>query len=601
MPTSLFRSKRAWTNQRPNMSRLSFELHSLLGVVVREDETPKERYQREGRFACMIIKIIILVAIWLFFAIMIMLEEPHDPFPTMLMLQAEQYYNYTIKEPTGGCGCIAIELSGEVNEESAKALERALRSHVNPIMFIRVQRFNAKSNNSAWESPKWSIYLADMAKNKVVKKYFTIAKREESADEGEKLQLAFLTDLRDEIVVSLIVNLNPVPRSMGIWAGFVLLCLLYVLIIFDVVDRTFAALLTSSAAIAVLCVMHARPTLTVLISWIDWETMMLLFGMMIMVAILSETGVFDYFAVRAYKYSGGNTWPLIFFLCFFAGILSAFLDNVTIVLLMVPVTVRLCEALTLRPNYVLITVALFSNLGGTMTPVGDPPNVIIATNHYVKRDGITFMNFTVHMLPGVLISMIIAFILVYFMLRNILYVRSEAQVEQMVVALEKQAERQNAQPMPTPESLRKAINERIAESQQHAQHAKFFSLKPVPNFERTLDEMQKIYVVRDRILLIKCAVVLCLTIVLFFAHSLPFMKGFTLAWIAIMCAILLLILANLPDLNAALMYVEWSTLLFFAALFIFMEALAEMGLIDWLSCSCCGLAPSSRPLWTTYP
>jgi len=164
--------------------------------------------------------------------------------------------------------------------------------------------------------------------------------------------------------------------------------------------------------------MNSRPNFDTIIEWIDMETLMLLFGMMVMVGVLSDTGIFDYLSVLAYQLSRGKIWYLFFYLCMFTGILSAFLDNVTMVLLMVPVTIRLCEILRLNTLLVLISIAVFSNIGGTLTPVGDPPNVIIATNRFVSEHGIKFVNFTLHMFPAVFASMLLAFLMLYCMYRN---------------------------------------------------------------------------------------------------------------------------------------------------------------------------------------
>jgi P protein len=132
--------------------------------------------------------------------------------------------------------------------------------------------------------------------------------------------------------------------------------------------------------------------MTELVSWIDVETLLLLFSMMVIVAILSETGIFDYMAVLAYKVTGGRIWPLINTLCLFTALLSAFLDNVTVSLLMTPVSIRLCEVMELNAVPVLMAMVIYSNIGGTATAVGDPPNVIIASNQHVKDAVTLFFN-----------------------------------------------------------------------------------------------------------------------------------------------------------------------------------------------------------------
>ncbi|KAJ4943305.1 hypothetical protein JOQ06_005808, partial [Pogonophryne albipinna] len=160
----------------------------------------------------------------------------------------------------------------------------------------------------------------------------------------------------------------------------------YVLIIFEVVHRTLAAMLGSLAALAALAVIGDRPSLVTVMEWIDYETLALLFGMMVLVAIFSDTGFFDYCAVKAYQLSRGRVWPMIIILCLIAAILSAFLDNVTTMMLFTPVTIRLCEVLNLDPRHVLIAEIIFTNIGGAATAVGDPPNVIIVSNQALRRE-----------------------------------------------------------------------------------------------------------------------------------------------------------------------------------------------------------------------
>lgn len=94
--------------------------------------------------------------------------------------------------------------------------------------------------------------------------------------------------------------------------------------------------------------------------------------------------------MQAFRLARGQIWPLMTILCIFTGILSAFLDNVTTVLLMTPVTIKLCEIKNIDPKHVLIAQVIFSNIGGAATPVGDPPNVIIISSHVVKSLVIVF-------------------------------------------------------------------------------------------------------------------------------------------------------------------------------------------------------------------
>lgn len=200
------------------------------------------------------------------------------------------------------------------------------------------------------------------------------------------IRVHMTTNAEADIPVKFTYDATPMDKETGVIYAAVVLLGLYVLIIWEVVHRTFAAIVASTLAIGVLAAMDERPSMPKLISWIDVETLLLLFGMMILVAILSETGIFDFLAVYAYQVTNGQVWPLVNCLCIFTAVLSSFLDNVTTVLLMTPVTIRLCEVMELNPVPVLMSMVIYSNVGGTLTPVGDPPNVIIASNSYISKN-----------------------------------------------------------------------------------------------------------------------------------------------------------------------------------------------------------------------
>jgi len=201
-----------------------------------------------------------------------------------------------------------------------------------------------------------------------------------------ELSFEFTSSIEGELPLQLNVDESPIYKRDGVIYAAVVLCGLYVMIIWEIVNRTFAAIIASTLSVGILAALNSRPSMATIMGWIDVETLLLLFGMMILVAILSETGVFDYLAVYAYKITNGHVWPLINCLCLFTAVLSSFLDNVTTVLLMTPVTIRLCEVMCLNPVPILMCMVIYSNIGGALTPVGDPPNVIIASNNYISKN-----------------------------------------------------------------------------------------------------------------------------------------------------------------------------------------------------------------------
>jgi len=127
---------------------------------------------------------------------------------------------------------------------------------------------------------------------------------------------------------------------------------------------------------------------------IDWNVIFLLFGMMVIVGVLKQTGLFEFLALWAALKSGGHPYRLLVLLVLVTATVSPILDNVTCVLLVTPVTLSVCRQLGLAPAPYLISLILASNIGGTATLIGDPPNIIIGS-----RAGLSFLDFLVHSLP----------------------------------------------------------------------------------------------------------------------------------------------------------------------------------------------------------
>ncbi|KFU87494.1 P protein, partial [Chaetura pelagica] len=363
----------------------------------------------------------------------------------------------------------------------------------------------------------------------------------------------------------------------------------YVLIILEIVHRTLAAMLGSLAAIAALATVGERPSMAKVVEWIDYETLALLFGMMVLVAIFSETGFFDYCAVKAYRFSRGKVWAMITLLCLIAAILSAFLDNVTTMLLFTPVTIRLCEVLNLDPRHVLIAEVIFTNIGGAATAVGDPPNVIIVSNQELREKGLDFAAFTGHMFVGICLVVLVSFPFLRLLYWNKkLYNKEPSEIVELkheIYVWRLTAQRIN--PASREETAVKCLLmqkvltlELLLRTKLRTFHRQIS--QEDKNWETNIQELQKNHRITDKILLIKCLTVLGCVILMFFLNS--FVPGIylDLGWIAIFGAIWLLVLADIHDFEMILNRVEWATLLFFAALFVLMEALAHLHLIDYI-------------------
>ncbi|XP_030836468.1 P protein-like [Strongylocentrotus purpuratus] len=419
-----------------------------------------------------------------------------------------------------------------------------------------------------------------------MEKKFTDVK--EGCGDNTSYEVSFESNI-DELV-TLETEHTILPSSSKnevIWAAIILVAV-YILIGFELIHRTTAAMLGSFATLAVLTSYNQRPPLEEVMAWLDYDVLALLWGMMTIVAIFSETGFFDYCALLSYKWAKGKIWTLVTILCLFSGIVSAFLDNVTTILLMTPVTISLCEVLNIDPRHVLIAEVIFSNIGGTATAIGDPPNVIIVANSDIEAAGIGFANFTLHMCLGIVFCMIAGYGALRLLYRGInLHSMEPKAIRELkheieiwrrsavrIMVASKEENTVKALLLQKVSQLETQLRNQIYE-QRHTANEDV-------NWREKLQDLEQRYRITDHVLLAKCSFVLLVTILLFFIHSVVDTIYLDLGWISVIGAVAILLLADVHDIENVMHRVEWATLLFFAALFVLMEGLTELGLIEYI-------------------
>jgi Na+/H+ antiporter NhaD/arsenite permease-like protein len=259
------------------------------------------------------------------------------------------------------------------------------------------------------------------------------------------------------------------------------------------------------------------------IAAIDWATLGLLAGMMVIVGLTEPTGVFTFLALRVAQLSRGQPVALVLLLALVTGVLSAFLDNLTAILLVVPITLLIADLLRISPIPLVLVEIVASNIGGTATLIGDPPNIMIGTH----RSELSFIDFIVNLAPVALVTLAVVAGGLAFAFR------SQLRVE--------------------PERAREVARLDAAADMRERKHVK-----------RTL-------------------AVLLGTIVAFFLHGLLHLEP---AVVALTGATVMLLVAA-DDVESALERVEWSTLFFFLGLFVMVGGLEERGVVDqvaeWLA------------------
>ncbi|MFC2046374.1 SLC13 family permease, partial [Chloroflexota bacterium] len=194
----------------------------------------------------------------------------------------------------------------------------------------------------------------------------------------------------------------------SVWLAGGIFLITYALIVTERVHRTVSALL-GGVAVILLGVLSQEEAFQA----IDWNVIFLLAGMMVIANVLQETGLFQWIAIQSVKLGKGDPFRILIILSAVIAVSSAFLDNVTIVVLAAPVALFVAASLRVSPVPFLIAAILASNIGGTATLVGDPPNILIGS-----AAGIDFLTFAANLVPISLLILIVFFGLCWFLFRR---------------------------------------------------------------------------------------------------------------------------------------------------------------------------------------
>ena len=311
--------------------------------------------------------------------------------------------------------------------------------------------------------------------------------------------------------------------SVGsMWLAAILFVITYGVVMSEKVNRAVVALVAAGLMI-ILGILNQEAA----IRGIDFNTIGLLIGMMVIVAITRQSGIFQFLAIWAAKKVDARPWGILVMISLVTAVTSAFLDNVTTVLLVVPVTLLITEELKVKPYPYLFAMIFASNIGGTATLIGDPPNIMIGS-----ATGLTFNDFAYNLAPLVLIVLAVTLIPIYFI---------------------------------------------------WGRH-----LKATPEDRQRVMQFNEFEAITNWRLLKQCLTVISLVVAGFvFAHSLKLEA----ATVAMTGAAVLLLLANFgkgPDDQSkhvleAFNEVEWITIFFFVGLFIVVHGVDSTGLLKLLA------------------
>ncbi len=311
---------------------------------------------------------------------------------------------------------------------------------------------------------------------------------------------------------------TPFVMDATFWTATIIFLLAYALIVSEKIHKTVVAIF-GAALMLVLKILEQKEAFHVEEFGIDWNVIFLLISMMIIINLMKPTGFFEYIAIKSAKLGKGEPMRIMTIFAIVTAVLSALLDNVTTVLLLAPVTLLIADALEVDPIPFLIAEALASNIGGTATLIGDPPNIMIAS-----KANLNFMDFIYNLTPAIIVIMAAFLFILKIMFGRKLHVR--------------------------------------------------------PELKQRILEMNEKEAIKDPVMLKKSLFVLSIVVVGFVLHG---TFNYEPATVALFGAGLLLLLSGTHEPHHVLAEVEWPTIFFFMGLFIIIGGVVKVGLIKWMS------------------
>jgi len=311
------------------------------------------------------------------------------------------------------------------------------------------------------------------------------------------------------------------------WLATLILLGVYVIISFEWMHRTLAALLAAALILFITYTLGTFDKSFYILSFedamgaIDLNVIFLLLGMMIFVGVMKRTGMFQFLAYKAYAWARGNVFVLALVLQFLTAVISAFLDNVTTMLLVIPVTIEIALTLKVHPLTFLIPQVFASNVGGTATLIGDPPNILIGS-----YTGLTFGQFVSNLSFICFLCLIVSS--VYYLWW----------------------------------------------------YKKAYLKADVRDVEATVAQLREQYQITDKKLMIQSLILLGFTILLFALHGFMHMQVSVAALIG---ALLLLAISRVDIVEMLEHEVEWPSLMFFVGLFVVIAGAESTGLIQQIA------------------
>uniref|UniRef100_A0A0A1WYA4 P protein n=1 Tax=Zeugodacus cucurbitae TaxID=28588 RepID=A0A0A1WYA4_ZEUCU len=552
-----------------------------------EDEAAESQTAMQKRKSkyLKIVKISVLFVIWLIFTSLLLVQPEHEHSKSNFICihnGTEKIFNVPEPSKSNGFFIIATGPFIMLSKHQLKKLAGKEKT-------LSIQLFQFVGSERHEVTKPWVLYLedtSDLDSIHLVERTKLFALQSISEKGSDKLQISMRTNIPEPLSLEFYYEPSPINLEIGVAIALVLVIGFYILLMLDIVHRALAIIVFCTLAISMLALLNLRPSLRTIIDWIDFEILLELFGLTLIIAILAETGIIDYITVRIYECSNGHIWPILNCLCFITFVLSSWLDNILMVLLIAPITMRVCELMELNPLPLLSCLIIYANVGNTLTPNGETPAEYVLNHEVLRREGIDAFVFVEHVLPGTIIAGASAYLYMRILYHdsNTMRYKDGAEIERLrrVIKVWSRTAKSISPYSKDEEAMRDTVLSKVRRLRKRLQRIGKMPTPP-PDYKETVKALKNEFQITDKALLVKCCIVLFFVFVLIGLHLIPNLHFLSVAWTSLLACILMLILAENEDFDGILGRIEWSTMLFLACVIVFSEATSQMGLFDVIS------------------
>ncbi|XP_061400000.1 P protein-like [Musca vetustissima] len=518
---------------------------------------------------------LLLIICWLVFTYYLMNYPEREREMVLLSVPAKEGVIYELPKDLKGFGLV-VNLRGPFARESFRENALQFADHQKPFLSLLLQETMTDLNPLKNISQVYNLLIKENS--------LDIKEMEKVLDfygSTRKYQLLFFSNSLEIIALELFAAPVYAPKTSIIIWGLILFAIIYFVMTSDLLHHTFAAIICSSLATGIVAAVHIRPSLEEVFHSIEFDVIMAFFGISLIMEILAETGLQDYLAAWSYEMANGHIWPLLNVLFLTSMGLALIFDDLSLILFLTPICLRLCEIMHLNCAPVLSCLIIAINLGCSLTPSSSITNYLIYHHQDLDPKISSSGSFMLHMLPASLLTLLQSYIHLRLQFLNSAQIgtKEPLQVERLkrlTRVWRKVSDRMGAYSLDE-RSAKDTVDTRIRSLRKRLKRLGRMP-EPPSGFKEKVLKLRQNFHIKKLPLLTACLAAIFVRFFFTILNGSFNSIAISLGWVSILAALLCFSLCNYEDLEGVLGRIDWASMLFISALFIIINMLGKLGL-----------------------